>query len=95
VTETKTVHIFARGRVQGVGYREFVRHAAMRHHLSGWVRNRSNGAVEARVSGAARDLDALVEEMRIGPYGARVSGLQVVDDSAPPEIGGFMIVPSH
>lgn len=95
MTETKTVHIFAQGRVQGVGYREFVRRAAERHNLSGWVRNRSNGAVEARASGVAENLDALVEEMRIGPYGARVSGLQVVDDSAPPETGGFMIVRSY
>jgi acylphosphatase len=87
----KTLHIFVEGRVQGVGYREFVRRAALRNGLSGWVRNRSNGAVEARASGAAEALDALVEALRMGPPSATVTGLQAIDDREPPEKAGFVI----
>jgi acylphosphatase len=90
----KTLHIFVEGRVQGVGYREFVRRAARRHGLCGWVRNRSNGAVEARASGAADALDALVEALRMGPPSADVTGLEVIDDREPPEKNGFVIVPT-
>lgn len=90
----KTLHIFVEGRVQGVGYREFVRRAALRHGLSGWVRNRSNGAVEARASGAADALDALEEALRMGPPSATVTGLQAIDDREPPEKAGFVIAPT-
>lgn len=90
----KTLRIFVEGRVQGVGYREFVRRAALRQGLSGWVRNRSNGAVETRVSGAPEAVDALVEAMRRGPLSATVTGLQVLDDREPPEQAGFVIAPT-
>jgi acylphosphatase len=90
----KTLHIFVEGRVQGVGYREFARRAGARLGLSGWARNRSNGAVEVRASGAPRDLDALVEALRAGPAFADVRGLRAVEDGGPPESGGFAIHPT-
>ena len=91
----RTLHLFAEGRVQGVGYREFARRAALRHALSGWVRNRADGSVEARVSGAAHDLEAFAEALRVGPAGAAVRGLRVVEDAEPPELSGFVIAPSR
>lgn len=91
----RTLHLFAEGRVQGVGYREFARRAALRHALSGWVRNRGDGSVEARVSGAAHDLEAFAEALRVGPAGAAVRGLRVVEDADPPEKSGFVIAPSR
>jgi acylphosphatase len=96
VTESlsKTLHIFVEGRVQGVGYREFARRAALRHHLCGWARNRADGDVETRVSGAAPDLEAFVAALRVGPPAAVVRGLRVADDSEPPEKGGFFIAPN-
>jgi acylphosphatase len=87
----KTLHVFVKGRVQGVGYREFARRAGARLHLSGWARNRSNGSVEVRASGAARDLDALVEILRAGPPLAQVRGVTAVEDGGLPESGGFAI----
>ncbi|HUO55604.1 MAG TPA: acylphosphatase, partial [Rhodoblastus sp.] len=65
------------------------------HNLSGWVRNRTNGAVEARISGAAHDLDTLVGAMRAGPPAAQVRGLRITEDGGPPETGGFTIVQSY
>jgi acylphosphatase len=89
-----TLHLFVEGRVQGVGYREFTRRAALRHNLSGWARNRADGSVEVRASGAAHDLDALVEMMRRGPPASAVRALKAVEDDAPPESGGFFIAPT-
>ena len=71
--------MFVEGRVQGVGYREFTRRRALRLGVSGWVRNRSDGAVEAVVRGAAADVEALLVEMRIGPRGAGVTSLRIVE----------------
>jgi acylphosphatase len=90
----KTLHLIVEGRVQGVGYREFVRRIALRHNLSGWVRNRANGTVETRASGAAPALDALVEAMRLGPPAASVRDLRALDDRDPPEARGFVIAPT-
>lgn len=91
---TATLHFFVEGRVQGVGYREFTRRAALGHNLSGWARNRLNGCVEVRVSGAAHDLDALVEMLRSGPPASAVRALKAIEDDGPPESEGFVIAPT-
>ena len=51
-------HMVVRGRVQGVGYRAFVEHEALRRGLEGWVRNRRDGAVEAVFAGEPEAVDA-------------------------------------
>jgi len=58
--------ILVDGVVQGVGCREFTRRAALSLGVTGWVRNRSDGAVEALVCGPRAAVDALVTEMRKG-----------------------------
>jgi acylphosphatase len=70
-------HIIARGEVQGVGYRAFVEHEALRLGLDGWVRNRRDGTVEAVVSGSGDALAALIEACRRGPPMARVEAVDV------------------
>lgn len=71
------------GLVQGVGYRNALQAQATRLGLAGWVRNRSDGTVEALVAGPADAVEALIEWSRRGPPAARVSR---VDDTpaAPP-----------
>lgn len=64
-----------RGLVQGVGYRAFVADEAARRGLSGWVRNRRDGTVEAVLSGPADAIGAMIEACRKGPWGARVDGV--------------------
>jgi acylphosphatase len=68
-------HISVRGRVQGVGFRAFVEHEALKRGLGGWVRNRSDGTVEAMFAGEAAAVGAAVEACRRGPFGARVDAL--------------------
>jgi len=64
-----------RGRVQGVGYRAFVEHQARAHHLEGWVRNRSDGSVEALLAGPENAVSDMVALCRRGPVSARVDSV--------------------
>ena len=70
-------HVIIRGRVQGVGYRAFVQHEALRRGVAGWARNRRDGSVEAVFAGPPEVVDAITAACRQGPPGARVSGLAV------------------
>jgi acylphosphatase len=65
-----------RGRVQGVGYRAFVKHQAMVRDLEGWVRNRRDGSVEALFAGPADLVSGMVAACRRGPSSARVDALE-------------------
>ena len=74
---TLTRQIVVEGFVQGVGYRDFTRRAALKLNVSGWVRNRPDGTVEAVIRGAPVEVEALIAEMRRGPRGAGVTRLRV------------------
>ena len=76
--------IVVEGAVQGVGYREFTRRAALRLNVSGWVRNRSDGSVEALARGSPACVEALIAEMRQGPPAAGVERLSVIEQDEPP-----------
>jgi acylphosphatase len=57
----KRVRAVVEGRVQGVGYRMFVRDQAARFHINGWVKNRDDGTVEAVVEGPEEDVNDMIE----------------------------------
>lgn len=67
-----TRHLRIIGRVQGVGFREALRAEALALGLVGWVRNRSDGSVEALLQGEAAAVDAVAAWARRGPPAARV-----------------------
>jgi acylphosphatase len=89
----KTLRLFISGRVQGVWYRDWMVGEATGRAVTGWVRNRTDGRVEAMVHGPAEAVDSLVEACRRGPERARVEGIDAVADSAPAE-AGFRRLPS-
>ena len=76
------LHIVARGRVQGVGYRAFVEDTALRLGLEGWVRNRRDGTVEAVVCGDDDLVERLVAACRRGPPAAHVEAVDVSEGDA-------------
>jgi len=69
--------LLIRGRVQGVGFRYALADEARARRLSGWVRNRRDGTVEALVIGSESDVEAMIAWARRGPPGARVTDLAV------------------
>jgi acylphosphatase len=71
------LHVRIRGRVQGVGFRWFVREEARRLGLAGWVTNLPGGEVEVRAGGATASLARLRRALEVGPTGATVE--QVAD----------------
>ena len=72
--------VVVHGEVQGVFFRDSTREEAERRGVSGWVTNRSDGAVEAVFEGTPRAVDALVELCRSGPGRARVDSVEVFDE---------------
>jgi acylphosphatase len=83
--------IVVRGRVQGVGYRAFVVRAGTRHGLFGGVRNRDDGRVELDVEGTRTAIEALLSELKIGPPGAHVTGVEAEWKPATGRFSDFMV----
>jgi len=70
--------IVVRGRVQGIGFRDFVASVAARNDIEGWVRNRGDGSVEAVFSGRPEQVAHAVAACRRGPPLARVDSLETL-----------------
>jgi acylphosphatase len=80
---TLTRQLRISGRVQGVGYRDALCWEAERLGVTGWVRNRSDGSVEALVQGETQAVESLIAWARQGPRAARV--LEVTASAPGPE----------
>ncbi len=82
--------VVARGRVQGVFFRDATRSRAESAGVTGWVRNRPDGAVEAVFEGAPEAVQRMVEFARRGPARAKVDAVEVSEE--PPEgLSGFQV----
>lgn len=86
----KAVELLISGRVQGVGFRAFVEGTARDLGVAGWVRNRSDGRVEAHLEGDADAVEQAIQACRRGPGAGRVDDLRVADVDAAGH-GGFEI----
>ncbi len=75
-TDEVRCHITVRGRVQGVGYRNFALQTARRLGIKGWVRNRINGTVEIVAQGRRAAVEAFLEALRRGPALAYVTAVE-------------------
>ena len=89
----KSVRVRIRGRVQGVWYRAWTEQEATKRGVTGWVRNRRDGSVEALFMGDEGAVDDLIEACRDGPELARVESIEVTADSGE-ALGGFEQRPS-
>ena len=77
---TRQLHI--RGTVQGVWYRESMRQEAEQLGVTGWVRNRFDGSVEALVQGTPEAVEAIIEWCKRGPERAEVARVEI-DEATP------------
>jgi len=77
------VHVFVSGDVQGVGFPEAIAAKAEEQGVVGWVKNTSDGRIEAVIEGPRDEVYRVVGLCRAGPNGARVAGVQV--DREPPK----------
>ena len=79
-----SLRLAIRGQVQGVGFRYAMHQEARRLGLSGWVRNRRDGSVEAVVQGPAVAVEAIQRWAMNGPPAARVTGVEATPASDEP-----------
>lgn len=79
------------GKVQGVFFRESARAEAARLALTGWVRNRADGSVEAVVEGEPAALEDFIRWCHRGPQAARVSDVARTDGEATGEFSTFIV----
>jgi acylphosphatase len=98
--EQKIVRVTIKGRVQGVGYRAWTQMEAYRMGISGWVRNRYNGDVEAVFAGPADAVEVLCAACWHGPSQSRVTKVLIEDVSAeelalPGAASGFHQMPTR
>ena len=83
-----SVRVRITGIVQGVGYRDWTVRVAVVLGLSGWVRNRSDGSVEAVFQGGQNQIDQMIDKLHQGPSGAVVSCV-TINYEKPQKKSGF------
>jgi acylphosphatase len=76
-TTAVSLHIF--GKVQGVGYRQWMRQTASKLGINGWVKNCNDGSVLSAASGPAHQVEALIALCKVGPSSARVKKIEVLE----------------
>ena len=76
-----TKRLMIAGRVQGVSFRYHTCRVAQELGITGWVRNRLDGSVEAMVSGAPDAVEKMIEWARHGPRRAVVTGIEIEESS--------------
>ena len=86
----RRVRVVVSGRVQGVFFRVSCAERARALGVAGWVRNTGDGRVEAVFEGPEDAVDGMVGWCRIGPPGARVTGIEL-NELEPVGDEGFQI----
>ena len=72
-------HLIISGKVQGVGFRYWMQNLAINNNISGWVKNRSSGDVEAIIIGQEKEVQKLIKQCKIGPSSATIQKIQIND----------------
>jgi acylphosphatase len=79
VSDRVARNVIVHGRVQGVFFRDTTQRRAAARGVTGWVRNRRDGTVEAHLEGDRHAVDALIDFLHDGPRGASVERVEVHD----------------
>lgn len=89
--DARRIAFVVHGRVQGVAFRSYARDAARDLELTGWVRNRVDGAVEGEAQGEPSGVAKFVAFLEQGSPWSRVTRVEVADLSARTDDSGFVV----
>jgi len=91
IESNKRAHIYIDGKVQGVGFRNYIQRKAQTLDVTGWVKNLEDGRVEAVFEGEEMDVDQMIEACFEGPPAANVVDIEENWEKASGDIYGFDI----
>ena len=86
------VHLFIKGKVQGVFFRQAMKVTAKKNHAAGWVKNLKDGRVEAIIEGEDLDVSNVVEWCHAGPANARVEDVEIRNEKFKGEFDKFEVM---
>ena len=87
----KRVHIFVKGRVQGVYFRQGMKDISKKKNVTGWVRNLQDKRVEAVLEGKDTDVNSVIEWSQMGPPNAIVDNVEIINENYKGEFSKFEI----
>ena len=85
------VHIWVKGRVQGVGFRAHVEYHALQIGVLGWVRNIGWNTVETVAEGSRAQIDRFIEMVKTGPRASRVDETRVAYETPTGRLDAFSV----
>ena len=87
----KNLHVFISGRVQGVWFRANTKQKAEQLGITGWVRNTSDGRVEAIFEGEENHIKEMLEWCHHGPPLAKINNVEIIEQNPTNGFNGFSI----
>jgi len=88
----KRVHIFVKGKVQGVYFRQGMKDIAETKNVTGWVRNLQDKRVEAVLEGKDTDVNSVIEWSHMGPPSAIVDDVEIINENYMGKFSKFEII---
>jgi acylphosphatase len=85
------VHIWVKGRVQGVGFRAHIEYYGLQIGVIGWVRNIGWDTVETAAEGTREQIDEFIEKVKTGPLAARVEDVRIEYEPITRQLSGFTV----
>jgi acylphosphatase len=86
-----TVELVISGTVQGVGFRNHTKRQAMKHSVTGWVQNKSDGTVHTVLQGDKSEVESVLAALRSGPRLADVTNIERIEVTEPEQFQTFSI----
>jgi len=88
----KRVHIFVKGKVQGVYFRQGMKDIAEKKNVTGWVQNLQDKRVEAVLEGKDTDVNSVMQWSHTGPPNAMVYDVEIIIENYKGEFSKFEIL---
>ena len=86
------IHLFIKGKVQGVFFRQTTKVTAEKKNVTGWVKNLHDGRVEAVLEGNDVEVSEVVEWCHAGPVNAVVDDVEIITELYKGEFSKFDII---